>query len=110
MIFSHALIVGLLCVAWSAAVGIRQVLLGLLSVNFPAASVPYRVMLFVSSGVILARGVDLLIGAACGKPQDVSFLDLATVALLTWTSWLALVEILHKRLPLRHGAEFGGSS
>ena len=99
MTLSNALLLGSICVAWSAAIGLRQVLLGPNAVNFPSVSTPYRVMLFICSGALLARGVDLLIGALSNKPQEVSALGLVTNGLLAATAWLSLVETLHKRLP-----------
>lgn len=91
--------VGVMCLAISACVGLKQILLGPYAPNYPSARPGTRLAMFVLSAFMLMRGSDLLLSVANGQAQL-----LAPISVLPSTGLAAyfavqLAEILHQRLP-----------
>lgn len=97
----NTLIVGLIVLEASAAIGFRQILLGPNAVNYPSAEPVTRCVMFIWSATLMLRGSDLVLSWIAGRPEPLATLALPPSILLAVVQTIMLRDTLRHRLPAR---------
>lgn len=97
----NTLIIGLIVLEASAAIGFRQILLGPNAVNYPSAEPVTRCVMFIWSAALMLRGADLVISWVEHRPEPLAAIALPPSIMLAVVQTIMLRDTLRHRLPAR---------
>lgn len=106
MSISNALIVGVLTLASSCCLGMKQILGGPHAVNYPSQRPATRTVSFILCAMLMLRGSNLLLGVWHGEPEQLNGTAVLGAGALALFFGVRLWDTLHLRAPARFYRKF----